>query len=226
MTLFNTFQFPEGNEKKLDKVLEQFERYCNPRKNVVFERNQFCQTTQEGSETVDQFVTRLKNNVKSCEYESVDDMVRDKFVFSIRDLAVKERLLRDKKLTLKKAICTARASEASKKQIKAMASKEQRNENPSLNEIRYGGKQKKNSTLRPGSGPSSQQGNCKFCGSSHSCEKNHKTTLVLLLVKRVVIFREKTILLACAERNCKIFAGKQCMPWLKRQMTPTPELIC
>jgi len=45
--VFYTFQFPEGDEKKLNKVLEQFERYCNPRKkNVVFERYQFWQITQ------------------------------------------------------------------------------------------------------------------------------------------------------------------------------------
>ena len=50
--------------------------------------------------------------------------------------------------------------------------------------------------------------------------------LVLVLVKRVVIAREKTILQAFAERNCKVLAGKQCIPWLKRQMTATPELIC
>lgn len=50
--------------------------------------------------------------------------------------------------------------------------------------------------------------------------------LVLLLVKRVVIAREKTILLACAERNWKILVGKQCMPWLKSQTTATLELIC
>ena len=75
------------------KVLEQFECYCNPRKNVVFERYQFWQIMQKDSETVDQFVTRLKNKVKSCEYTAVDDMVRDKFLFSIRDLSVKERLL-------------------------------------------------------------------------------------------------------------------------------------
>ena len=66
--VFNTFQFPEGDEKKLAKVLEQFERYCNPRKNIVFERYQFWQIMQKDSETVDQFVTRLKSKVKSCEY--------------------------------------------------------------------------------------------------------------------------------------------------------------
>ena len=37
----------------------------NPRKNVVFERHQFWQITQKDSENVDQFVTHLKNKVKS-----------------------------------------------------------------------------------------------------------------------------------------------------------------
>ena len=79
--VLNTFQFPEGDEKKLDKVLEQFERYCNPRKNVVFERYQFWQITEEfrnrGS-----ICHAFENKVKSCECSSVDDTVRDKFVFS------------------------------------------------------------------------------------------------------------------------------------------------
>ena len=55
----------------------------------------------------------------------VDDMVRDKFVFSIRDLQVKERLLRVERLTLEKAISMARASEALKEQIKVMGPKKQ-----------------------------------------------------------------------------------------------------
>ena len=171
--VFNTFQFPEGDEKKLNKVLEQFERYCNPRKNVVFERYQFWQITQKDSETVDQFVTRLKNKVKSCEYTAVDDMVRDKFVFSTRDLSVKERLLREDKLTLEKAISMARASEALKEQVKAMGTKEKNDENPSVNEIRAGGttggdKQKQNPSRRPRPGAGSKKVKCTFCGSLHS----------------------------------------------------------
>ena len=48
---------------------------------------------------MDQFVARLKNKY----WSPVDDMVRDKFVISIRDLQVKERLLREEKLTLEKS---------------------------------------------------------------------------------------------------------------------------
>ena len=69
---------------------------------------------------MDQFVTLLKNKVKSCEYSLLVDDMQDKFVFSIPDLQVKERLLREEKLTLEKAISIARASEASKEHIKVM----------------------------------------------------------------------------------------------------------
>ena len=43
-------------------------------------------------------------------YTSVNDMVRNKFVFSIRDLTVKERMFREEKLTIEKAVCMARAA--------------------------------------------------------------------------------------------------------------------
>jgi Arc/MetJ-type ribon-helix-helix transcriptional regulator len=175
--VFNTFEFSAGDDKKLDKVIEQFERYCNPRKNVVFERYQFWKITQRDSETVDQFVTRLKNKVKSCEYTSVDDMVRDKFVFSIQDLTVKERLLREEKLTLEKAISMARAAEASKEQIKVMNARVQSSEaNQSVNVLRYGANQGKEQIGSRREKTKSEK--CGFCGMVHaltSCPAFGKT---------------------------------------------------
>ena len=56
----------------------------------------------------------------------------------------------------------ARASEASKEQIKVMGTKEQNSENPSVNEIRYGDKQKQSSSRRPGSSSGSQKKKCKL----------------------------------------------------------------
>jgi len=60
-------------------------------------------------------------------------MVRAKFAFGMRDLTVKERLLREDKLTLEKANPMAIASEASKGQIKMVGIKEQNTENPCVN---------------------------------------------------------------------------------------------
>ena len=58
-------------------------------------------------------------------------------MFSIQDLAVKERLLREEKLTLENAVGMARAAEASKGQIKGMNSRVQSSEvNQSVNVLR------------------------------------------------------------------------------------------
>jgi len=217
--VFYTFQFAEGDEKKLNKVLEQFEQYCNPRTNVVFERHQFWQITQKDSETMDQFVTRLKNKVKTCEYSSpVDDMVRDKFVFSIRDLQVKERLLREERLTLEKAISMERASEASKEQIKSMGPKEQNIESPTVNEIRAGGgKQESNPPRRPGSG--SHKGKCTFCGSSHSRGS------CLALGKRCDYCQKRDHLPRFAGKDCEILAGKGYTQSMNRRVATTKPIF-
>ena len=185
----------------------QFERYCNPRKNLVFERHQFWQISQKDSETADQFVTRLKSKVKSCEYSAVDDMVRDKFVFSIRDLTVKELLLREDERTLEKVISMARASEASKEQIKMMGTKEQNSENPSVNEIRSGDKQSK--VLRVGR----DQVRDRKRRNVNFVVLLTRGDLVLPLAKHAATAIRKTISRMSAEKECEILGGKLYMPW-------------
>ena len=83
------------------------------------------------------------------------------------------------KLTLEKAISMARASEASKEQIKAMGTKEQKDKNPSVNEIRADGttggdKQKQNPSRRPRPGAATSCKNVETLSQKHnlSCFKS------------------------------------------------------
>ena len=156
---------------------------------------------------MEQFVTRL----------AINDMVRDKFVFSIRELTVKERLLREDKLTLEKVISMARASEASKEQVKAVGTKKQKDENQSVNEIRAGSNKKRNPGRGPRPGADSKKEGALFVVLLTSGD------LVLLSAKRVIIARNKIILRVLAERECGMLAGKLCTPWLNQRaviMTP------
>ena len=44
LEVYNTFQWDaDDDKKKVDKIMEKFERYCNPRKNLTFERHSFFQ---------------------------------------------------------------------------------------------------------------------------------------------------------------------------------------
>lgn len=42
LEVYNTFQWDsDGDENKVDKIMEKFEWYYNPRKNLTFERHTF-----------------------------------------------------------------------------------------------------------------------------------------------------------------------------------------
>ena len=42
LEVYNKFQWDaDDDNKKVDKIMEKFERYCNPRKNFTFERHPF-----------------------------------------------------------------------------------------------------------------------------------------------------------------------------------------
>ena len=90
----------EGDDTKFNKVLEAFERLCSSQKNLLYERHGFWQLSQQDGEPVDAYLTRLKLKVDYCEYDKEGwipvvkaEMLRDKFIFGIRDDALKERLL-------------------------------------------------------------------------------------------------------------------------------------
>ena len=118
--IFNTFVFAEQKDK-LEPLLEKFESYCIPKKNVTMERHKFNTRTQGSTELIDQFVTDLKNIARDCEFGDIkNDLIRDRIVCGTSSEKVKERLLREDKLTLEKAISICRADEESKRQIQKM----------------------------------------------------------------------------------------------------------
>ena len=58
----------DGDNNKFDKVLEAFERFCLPQKNICYERHGFWSLYQEQGEAIDSYVTRLKLKIVNCEY--------------------------------------------------------------------------------------------------------------------------------------------------------------
>ena len=50
----------DGDDKKIKPVLKKFGDYCEPRKNIPFERYEFNRRVQEPGETYDQYRTALR----------------------------------------------------------------------------------------------------------------------------------------------------------------------
>jgi len=118
LDVFNTFEIPEDDQNKLEPLIKQFELYCNPRKNVTFERHVFFTRNQGVDEGIDVYVTELKKLAKTCEFEGLNDsLIKDRIVCGIHNAELKARLLREEDLTLQKAIHMCRAAERSKTQL-------------------------------------------------------------------------------------------------------------
>ena len=177
--IYHTFTYDEGETKdKYKTVLDKFDKYCEPLRNVVYERYLFWARDQMESETVDTWVAALRNMASKCEFDTQEQsMLRDKVVFGIRDISVKERLLRENGLTLKKALDLCRAAETSKQRIRAMTETEAHaavNIHPvSIQNGRHFPNKRSEAPSsfqnKRSEAPSSFQNsfNCRFCGARH-----------------------------------------------------------
>ena len=152
----------DDERKDYNSVLGKLRAYCEPRKNVVFERHRFWSRDQLEHETIGQWTTELRTRAANCEFQESDNMIRDKIVIGIRDRPVQEKLLREYNLTLEKALDICRASETSKEQYHAMSSQHQ--QDIAVHDIRAGEKrgQKQGQYQK-----SRFQRQCKYCGSTH-----------------------------------------------------------
>jgi hypothetical protein len=120
--VYNTFQWDTaGDDVKVDKIMEKFERYCNARKILTFDRHSVFTRNQQEGETIDAYVTELRNKASRCEFADLKDgLIRDRIVCGITNDSVRARLLRESDLSLEKCVDIYRASEISAFQLKEL----------------------------------------------------------------------------------------------------------
>ena len=122
--VFSTFTewHNADDNKKIEPVLAKIAQYCQPRRNVPFERYRFNRRTQESGVTFDQYYTALRKLATGCDFETITpgEILRDRLVFGIRDSKVRERLLREANLTLQKTEEICRAAESMLAQMKVV----------------------------------------------------------------------------------------------------------
>ena len=124
LEVYNTFAWQtDDDNSKVDKIIEKFDEYCNPRKNVTWERHKFNTRNQQPGESIDQYVTDLKTKAQTCEFDDLkDSLIRDRIVCGIICNKTRARLLKEGDLTLQKALDICRANEATSTQLKTLSS--------------------------------------------------------------------------------------------------------
>ncbi|KAE9535927.1 hypothetical protein AGLY_007828, partial [Aphis glycines] len=112
--------FTKKKNETFEEVVSNFKKYCEPRKNIIFQRFKFASCVQLEGQGFDDFVTELKKLASTCSFKEEDNMVRDRIVFGIRNTELKDRLINVDNLTLDKAEEMCRTSEATKKELREM----------------------------------------------------------------------------------------------------------
>ena len=175
LEIYNTFTWDaEADKKKLDKIMEKFEAYCTPRKNVTWDRHVFNSRTQQPGETIDQYVTDLRCKAKHCEFGTLtDSLIRDRIVCGVLSDRTRSRLLKDPTLTLDGAIDICRADEATAVQMKSLATGEK---NPGDKDLDLKLLNKETKSPRTDDRPSQrtgmrQQQQCGNCGGRHTTQQ-------------------------------------------------------
>ena len=123
LKIYNGFQFEnETDRRMLQKVLEKCDEYTLGQTNETYERYFFNSRNQEEQESIDAYVTVLRNLAKSCNFCDCmrDSLIRDRIVLGVNNNAIRKKLLQVRGLMLNQCIDTCRSNEATTSQMKAI----------------------------------------------------------------------------------------------------------
>ena len=87
----------EGGSDSFPKAKATLNKYFKPQANVPYERPCFRETSQLANETVEQFVTRLRQKAQTCEFRdaaTVDEQIRDQVISKCLSHELRRKLLR------------------------------------------------------------------------------------------------------------------------------------
>ena len=112
-------------EKSYDVLVKVLTDHFIPIPSETVQRSHFHTRIRKQCESVATFVSELRSLAEHCNFgTSLGDMLRDKIVYGINNSKIQQKLLSEKKLTLKLVIETAQAIETAAKDDKEMAQEE------------------------------------------------------------------------------------------------------
>ena len=105
-----------------DVTMKQLDGHFAPQVNSAYERHLFRAMKQLSGETIDQFITRLRQKADFCEFgDKLEENIRDQVIEKCISSHLRRKLLeKGKDLTIKQFQMITRALEASESQALSM----------------------------------------------------------------------------------------------------------
>ena len=120
----------EDDKKTYEAAVTLFDAYFEEKRNNTVERHVFRNISQNEEESAKEFMLRLKEQSKKCEFDkySEESALVDQFVEKCNSSKLRRKLLQESKLGLEKLIEVATAMEISSKHAAVMESSELKEE--------------------------------------------------------------------------------------------------
>ena len=134
-----------SKKEKYIEAVEALESYFVPKRNVVAERYKFRSRKQNADETIDAYLTSLRELVKTCEFGTLkDETLRDQIVEKMLFRTVKQRLLAHEELDLAKTLRIARSNESAIRDARLLSGQETKDNVISVDRLNNPSKQNRN----------------------------------------------------------------------------------
>lgn len=104
--IYKTFEFVEEDKDKLEKLIGKFDKYFKPKSNLSFERYKFFMCRQKPEQSLEQFITELKEQALKCKLLTLQDsLIKCMITCGVRNEEVRSKLLeKDEETTLQQAV--------------------------------------------------------------------------------------------------------------------------
>ena len=169
--ILNRLGLTAAELKKTD-IIEQIRSTFPPARNILFERYRFHSAEQQPTETVDQFLIRLKHLSESCAFSDLqDEMIRDRLVLGCQDHEARARLFREKECALARAVEILRVSKVTRQQLKHITDDITDGQSVNVVKSQNSAKQSQTSATLQQQDSTNTGKTCSYCGRKH--ERNN-----------------------------------------------------
>ena len=155
----------DADKDKYDKVVENFDKSCAPRVNVVALTHKLL-TMKQGQTTVDEYVTALHNVARDCSLgskEQYDRMMIQTLLLGVESIRVRRHLFERQQFSLDEAVATCRAMEAVRDDVKKLFE----NQTETVHSIKPASRRYASNKYKSITGMKPSAENCSKCGEQH-----------------------------------------------------------
>ena len=169
LKVYNGFVFAPDESRDVTHIIRKFNEHIIGQLNETYERYQLNCRNQTPGESVDSFVTALRNLAKNCNFCECmrDSLLRDRVIMGILDNDLRKRLLQMPDLTINLCIDMCRAYEATENRMRYMEGSSQEE----VHSIKHTRSPPHSTKGKMRGHQPRKQVKCRFCRKTHEMTK-------------------------------------------------------